>query len=193
MFIAPSSQLAAFAQTLANDVRLTSDQIKALQLEIQNDPTGRGYGALQPFDLCLALAMPYTVPNPIPAQLVVKEYIATSDLFNYLATHAGEDQVFYWIKIKKLSTVDDQLGAACLLICETVQNLTEVRLGTEQVAAYEGLLVGAGLVSQEAADAILKQPDPNWAPTVDIPSRLEALGFGTGACLTLSDLQEVLA
>jgi len=192
MLIVPQHLLAEFSTILTSETRLTDEQLAVLKDEITNDPTGRGYKNMAVADICVCLSNPYSIRNVEQPELIAKESTHKNDLYNYLAKNWAEDGIPYWYKIETAAKRQDQLGIACAMIVSTVSHLEEITLGTAQVKQYEQILVSSGIISQDKADAILKQPDPNYVASVQMPSRLEAIGFGAGAVLTMGDLEAVL-
>jgi len=64
MVTTTSAYIAEVAMALAQDVRLTAAQKTKIKSEVQADPKARGYAGMAQADLCIALAMPYQIPNP---------------------------------------------------------------------------------------------------------------------------------
>jgi len=191
MFIVPQHLLADFATILTSECSLTDEQKAVLKEEISKDPTNRGYKNMAITDICVCLSNPYNIQNTDQPELVAKDSIHKNDLYNYLAKHWAEDGIPYWYKIEVAAKRQDQLGVACAMIVSTVSHLDEITLGTAQVKQYEQILVSSGIISQDAADLILKQPS-NWQEWIPQPPRLEALGFPIGTVLSPLEIAEVV-
>lgn len=171
------------ATALAAAKALSAEQRLALRSEIQEDPADRGYKRMGSGELLLALALPYSTSNGEERRRVPVSRPRTSkEVFEWM------DQSGKWLPLKRLSE-----GRAGAPAAAAERVLDAIRFAPALAVDTLSLLVTTGVVTRTELDAWQELEDPEWQPMIDHPSRLEAIGFPSGAVVSLAEIEEAMA
>lgn len=191
------------ALTFANNDRpLTTEEKAVLLDELTNDPANRGYASYIPqslVSLTHLLANEYDELNPVERGVVNRVEWKRDQLYNLLLQTVDGSGIPFFLKLKEVSNGGmEAVAPGSSMLAQMVEltlngPLEAIVLANPGVAQGLGGLLSLGLLSQEQYDKITLMPDPNWQQYVHRISRLEAIGFGAGAVVSLRDIEEVLA
>ena len=196
------NELPLAVQFASNDRPLTAEEKAALLDELTNDPAGRGYAEYVPqslVSLIPILANEYNEPNPEAQGMVQRMEWKRDQLYNKLLQMSDAGGFPFFLKLDQVAAGSMEGVAPGSSILAQMVRLTlngpldAIVLSNAGVAQGLGGLLALGLLSQEQYDEITQIPDPNWQNMVHRFSRLDAIGFGAGAVVSLRDIEEVLA
>lgn len=182
----PEHLIGLVAALCASDAHIDGT---ALSAELANDPEGRGYAGKATEEVLTLLASPYEALNPEPQGAVARTEWATDELANVLLQMPAPDGVgSLYTYMGRLASGDGPLSVVATEFLAAVGTLRALNLANPQVQAGFGAFLAAGVLTQAQYEALTLVPDPAYSATVQMPSRLEAIGYGRGSVATARDL-----
>lgn len=203
MLIATPERLGFVIDAVASSVSLSAEQIQQLKDLRNGDPVLKDI--TDPLAFVEAVCKPYTVPVDLPR--VPKESVTADEVWLALnqsrdakGIPSGAKAEAYAKKFQALIDAEQdpdytkpevQVLDACWQLWQAKDSAYKgIDLTKDSVKAYQTLLIGAGLLTQEEAETLLTLPNP--VTTELMPSKIDqTLGVASGV-LTLEEAAQVI-
>jgi len=203
MLIATPERLGFVIDAVASSVSLSAEQIQQLKDLRNSDPTLKDI--TDPLAFVEAVSKPYAVEVDLPR--IPKESVTADEVWIALNQSRDAKGIPSGAKVeayaKKFQTLIDagqdpdytkpeiQVLDACWQLWQAKNSgYKSIDLTKDSVKAYQTLLIGAELLTQEEAESLLTLPNP--VTTELMPSKLDqTLGVASGV-LTLEEAAQVI-